>query len=47
MTDIPQETLDGLVSRALDARKNAYAPYSRFAVGAAVLARRSSRTASH
>ena len=38
MTDIPQETLDGLVSRALDARKNAYAPYSRFAVGAAVLA---------
>jgi cytidine deaminase len=31
------ELVDGLVQQALDARKHAYAPYSGFQVGAAVL----------
>jgi cytidine deaminase len=35
---IPSETIAVLVDAARGARKNAYAPYSRYAVGAAVLA---------
>ena len=38
MADITQEMLDELVTRAQGARERAYAPYSRFKVGAAVLA---------
>ncbi len=37
MTITPQER-DDLVTRAREARRHAYAPYSRYAVGAAVLA---------
>ncbi|NIS80957.1 MAG: cytidine deaminase, partial [Anaerolineales bacterium] len=35
---ITTEMRNELVSRALDARQNAYAPYSEYAVGAALLA---------
>ncbi|MFH1496857.1 MAG: cytidine deaminase, partial [Verrucomicrobiota bacterium] len=35
--DISASTLETLVQRARDAAGNAYAPYSEFAVGAAVL----------
>jgi cytidine deaminase len=35
---IPSETIAGLVESARSARKNAYAPYSRYPVGAAALA---------
>jgi cytidine deaminase len=41
MTDnhvgIPQDTWDRLLEAAVDARENAYAPYSKFSVGAAIL----------
>jgi len=37
MQQAPHDS-DELVARALEARRNAYAPYSRFAVGAAVRA---------
>ena len=32
-----QETCDALMQAALDAQRNAYAPYSKFQVGAAIL----------
>ena len=35
---VQTETAERLVKKALEARKNAYAPYSRFRVGAALLA---------
>lgn len=35
---IPESTRDQLVAAACEVRSNAYAPYSRFSVGAAVLA---------
>lgn len=38
MSELPQETAECLVEAAKAARKNAYAPYSHFAVGAALLA---------
>ncbi len=34
---INQDQIDDLVDRAIEARQNAYAPYSKFRVGAAVL----------
>ena len=36
---MPSNTFDDLVERARASRKNAYAPYSGFAVGAALLAK--------
>ena len=38
MTDTPTDRLDELVRAAHDARTRAYAPYSEFTVGAAVVA---------
>jgi cytidine deaminase len=38
MAEVPTEQLDELVRAAHDARTRAYAPYSEFTVGAAVLA---------
>ncbi len=35
--DLAKVTIDRLVNAALEARRHAYAPYSRFPVGAAVL----------
>lgn len=35
--NIAEETIKNLITHALDARKNSYNPYSKFAVGAAVL----------
>ncbi len=35
--ELPAQSVDRLLEAAADARKNAYAPYSRFYVGAAVL----------
>ena len=35
--NIAEETIKILISQALDTRKNSYNPYSKFAVGAAVL----------
>lgn len=37
-TELSQTTIDKLVAEAIEARNNAYVPYSHFAVGAAVLA---------
>lgn len=37
MPDIPEGTLKNLIAKAKDASKNAYSPYSKFPVGAAVL----------
>jgi cytidine deaminase len=36
-TDIPDQTWDRLLEAAFEARDNAYAPYSNFSVGAAML----------
>jgi cytidine deaminase len=38
MTEPPNEDIDRLVAAAAEARSRAYAPYSNFTVGAAVLA---------
>ena len=37
MPDIPEGTLQDLIDKAKDASKQAYCPYSKFRVGAAVL----------
>ena len=34
---LDQQQIDDLIERAVSARQNAYAPYSKFKVGAAVL----------
>lgn len=38
MSELSPETINALVAQAVNARKHAYAPYSKFAVGAAILA---------
>ena len=38
-TPLPRETAEMLLGRAREARRNAYVPYSRFPVGAALLTR--------
>jgi cytidine deaminase len=37
MSDVPEKTLNDLVTRARNASEQAYCPYSKFRVGAAVL----------
>ncbi|MCD6594310.1 cytidine deaminase [bacterium] len=37
--DIENEKINKLISSAVEVRKNSYSPYSRFAVGASVLAK--------
>ena len=36
MNELPNDVMD-LMQKAIEARKNAYAPYSKFQVGAAIL----------
>ena len=34
---VPQDMIEGLIHRSLEAKQNAYCPYSKFRVGAALL----------